>query len=297
MNILMTGGTGFIGRHFLARYPDYRYTLLVRDAAHASRLLGDKHQYITSLDALDLATAFDAVINLAGEPIVGVRWSDAQKDKLNKSRWKTTEAVVDWMLRAEQQPAVFLSGSAIGFYGTSKEARFCEANEPAVNDFSSLLCQRWESEAKLAEPKTRVVLLRTGVVLGTDGGALDKMLLPFKLGLGGPVGSGEQWMSWIHMKDYLSAMHHLLVSESCRGAYNLTAPEPVRNKRFVKALADALHRPCWMPLPAYALKLALGEASTLLLDGQQVIPQKLLDEGFAFSFPTVESAMKDLFDQ
>lgn len=296
MNILLTGGTGFIGRHFLARFPDYQYTLLVRDAARAARLLGDKYQYITNLDALDLSTVFDAVINLAGEPIVGVRWSHAQKDKLNKSRWKTTEALVDWMLRAEHQPAVFLSGSAIGYYGISNDACFSESSKPAMSDFSSQLCQRWESEAKLAEPKTRVVLLRTGVVLGTDGGALDKMLLPFKMGLGGPVGSGDQWMSWIHMHDYLSAMHHVLVSEHCRGAYNLTAPEPVRNKRFVKALADALHRPCWMPLPAYALKLALGEASTLLLDGQQVVPQKLLDEGFTFSFPTVELAMKDLFN-
>ncbi len=297
MKILITGGTGFIGRHFMSRFADYQYTVLTRDTARAYRELGSQHRYISHLDELPLDSGFDAVINLAGEPIVGVRWSDKQKHNLCQSRWKTTEALVDWMSRAEIKPQVFLSGSAIGVYGIDHEASFDEQSRALREDFSTQLCERWEREAKLAEASTRVVLLRTGVVLGSDGGALDKMLLPFKMGLGGPVGSGEQWMSWIHMEDYLAALHHLMVSDSSSGAYNLTAPEPVRNKRFVKALASALHRPCWMPLPAYALKIALGEASTLLLDGQKVLPKRLLDDGFTFSFNSVEAAMKDLFER
>jgi len=295
MNILITGGTGFIGRHFIQQSSDDIFTVLTRDVARAKKVLGDSHHYVTHIDDIPASAVFDAVINLAGEPIVGVRWSDKQKDQLNKSRWDTTKSLVEWIASAEQKPSVFMSGSAIGFYGIDEEKHFDESAPSPLNDFASELCDRWEQEAKLAERHTRVVLLRTGVVLGADGGALEKMLLPFKMGLGGPVGSGKQWMSWIHMQDYLAAMRYLLVSAASQGAYNLTAPEPVRNQRFVKALASALHRPCWMPLPAYALKIALGEASTLLLDGQRVVPQKLLDEGFTFAFDNVEAAMKDLF--
>lgn len=297
MKILITGGTGFIGQHFMAKYADHDYTVLTRDINRAQRLLGSRPTLIRSLDELSLQTSFDAIINLAGEPIVGRRWCERQKQKLTHSRWKMTESLVDWMARAETKPKVFLSGSAIGVYGVSLDARFDETQQATRRDFSTQLCERWEREAKLADSFTRVVLLRTGIVLSDDGGALDKMLLPFKMGLGGKVGSGKQWMSWIHMDDYVSAINYLLNNEQSKGAYNLTAPEPVANSRFVKALADALHRPCWMPLPAYALKLALGEASTLLLDGQYVVPQRLINEGFSFSFPTVESAMKDIFAQ
>lgn len=294
MKILISGGTGFIGRHFMARYPDYEYTVLTRDPARAQGQLGDRHVYVTSLDQVARDAAFDAIINLAGEPIVGRRWNDSQKQRLNHSRWHITQAIVDWIAVADKKPAVFLSGSAIGIYGVSQSLTFDESNTAMLEDFSTQLCQRWEREATLAVSKTRVVLLRTGIVLAADGGALAQMLPPFKYGFGGPVGSGQQWMSWIHMQDYLAALHHLLVSSECIGAYNLTAPEPVTNERFVKALAEALHRPCVVRVPAFAMKLLLGEASTLLLDGQRVIPKRLLNAGFTFNFPHIEDAMLDI---
>jgi uncharacterized protein (TIGR01777 family) len=294
MKILITGGTGFIGRHFMARYSDYEYTVVSRDPARAQRRLGARHRYVSSLQQVAPDAAFDAVINLAGEPIVGRRWSDAQKQRLNHSRWHMTQALVEWISQADTKPAVMLSGSAIGVYGVSQTAVFDESCEAIAADFSTQLCERWEREATFAVASTRVVLLRTGIVLGADGGALAQMLLPFKLGLGGPVGSGRQWMSWIHMQDYLAALHHLMVSPACVGAYNLTAPEPVNNERFVKALADALHRPCFMRVPAFAMQLMLGEASTLLLDGQRVILKRLQDAGFKFNFPHIEDAMLDV---
>ena len=247
------------------------------------------------MNELPSATKVDVVINLAGEPIVGRRWSDAQKRRLEESRWRTTQDVVDWIGRAEHKPHCFLSGSAIGYYGVAESTEFGEHSVADNADFPSRLCSRWESLAQGAESDCRVVLLRTGIVLSNQGGAMDKMLLPFKLGLGGSVGTGRQWMSWIHMSDYLRAIHYLMTSQASAGAYNLVAPDAVPNKVFVKAFAAALGRPCVLPLPAFAMRLALGEASTLLLEGQRVLPQKLQAAGFEFRFPTIDVAMQDLF--
>ncbi len=191
---------------------------------------------------------------------------------------------------------MFLSGSAIGVYGISTDREFKENDVITANDFSSHLCQKWEDIANTSADLTRVVLLRTGVVLSSDGGALKKMLLPFKLGLGGIMGSGKQWMSWIHIDDYLNALELLLHTESCHGPYNLTAPEPARNNTFVRALAKSLHRPAFFPMPSFLMKVLMGEASTLILDGQNVSPNKLLEAGFNFRFEKISPALKNIFE-
>ena len=295
MKILITGGTGLIGQQFIGRFPEHEYKLLTRDPERARSTLGEGYQYFTTLNELPSSTRIDVVINLAGEPIVGRRWSDTQKRRLEESRWDTTQALVEWIDRAESKPHCFLSGSAIGYYGVDSDAEFSEQSVAIRNDFASKLCSRWEALAQQAELHCRVVLLRTGIVLSSSGGAMGKMSLPFKLGLGGPVGSGQQWMSWIHMHDYLQAIHYLMTSTQSVGAYNLVAPNPVSNREFVKAFAKALGRPCVLPAPAFAIRLALGEAATLLLDGQHVQPEKLLDDGFDFKFPLIGEAMLDLF--
>ncbi len=294
MKILISGGTGFIGQHFINRFSEHRYTIITRDIVRAKSLLGDSHHYITSIGQLQGDEIFDAVINLAGEPIVGRRWTGERKQALLKSRWHITQDLVTWINSADVKPRCFLSGSAIGVYGIHDNHAFCESDKALHVDFSSELCQRWESIALSAQLHTRTVLLRTGVVLSPDGGALAKMLLPFKLGLGGPIGHGKQWMSWIHLEDYLNGLHFLLENKQSQGAYNLTAPQPVTNKTFVAALGEALGRPTFIPMPSIAMKLALGEAATLLLDGQKVLPKKIQNEGFTFAFEDIKSAMFDL---
>ena len=295
MNILITGGTGFIGKKLITKFSDYQFTVLTRNIERAKKTLGDTHTYLTEISQLSPETKFDSIINLAGEPIADKRWRKRQKDKLQHSRWKTTQDLVGWIKTAKHKPRSFLSGSAIGFYGTSESAIFTEDSFPSIQDFSSRLCQQWEDVAMSASDLTRVVLLRTGVVLAVDGGALKKLILPFKLGLGGKIGSGDQWMSWIHIDDYLNAIKLFIEDETCQGPFNLTAPNPVKNSEFSKILAASLKRPSFMTVPAFLMKLILGEASTLVLDGQKVVPAKLLDKNFLFAFETYKKAVNNLF--
>lgn len=201
---------------------------------------------------------------------------------------------MDWIKTAKHKPDCFLSGSAIGFYGTSETKTFTENHIREAQDFSSHLCQKWEDIAMTVSDITRVVLLRTGIVLAPEGGVLKKMALPFKLGLGGKLGSGNQWISWIHIDDYLNALKHLIDDETCYGAYNLTSPNPIKNSDFSKALAISLNRPAFISVPSFVLKTALGEASTLVLDGQKVIPQKLINNNFSFIFENCRDAIDDL---
>jgi uncharacterized protein (TIGR01777 family) len=190
---------------------------------------------------------------------------------------------------------VLLSGSAVGWYGDGGERELDEQQPPASSDFSSQLCAAWEDTALLAEPLgIRVVLIRTGLVLAADGGFLKRLLLPFKLALGGPIGSGQQWMPWIHLHDQVALMDFLLHHETASGPYNACAPEPARSQAFAKALGAALHRPAFLPLPAVFLKLGLGELAVLLLGGQRAVPRRLLESGFAFRFTKLEAALADL---
>jgi uncharacterized protein (TIGR01777 family) len=295
MNILITGATGFIGKKYITRFADNQYAILTRNIERAERILGKKHTYLTEISQIPPDTKFDVIINLAGEPIADKRWTRQQKKKLQLSRWDITQDLVDWIKAAKHKPHCFLSGSAIGVYGTSESAVFTEASSPELQDFSSGLCQRWEDIAMNISDLTRVVLLRTGVVLAADGGAVKKMILPFKLGLGGKIGSGDQWMSWIHIDDYLNAIDFFIREESCQGPYNLTSPHPVKNSEFTRLLATALNKPSFMTAPAFLMKIILGEASTLVLDGQKVLPEKLLDQGFVFTFMNYQDAVHDLF--
>jgi uncharacterized protein len=295
MKILITGGTGFIGRHFIKNFTQHQFLVLSRDINKAKSILGKHHQYYSSTDQIPSEENIDAIINLAGEPIANKRWSAAQKNKIQTSRWQTTQELVNWIKRSTTKPHCFLSGSAIGFYGTSIDHTFTENDSAPGDDLSSHLCRHWEDIANTAQDLTRVVLLRTGIVLASDGGALKKMLLPFKLGLGGVMGSGQQWMSWIHIDDYLNALELLLQNETCYGPYNLTAPEPARNTVFVKALAGSLFRPALLPMPGFAMKIVLGEAATLILDGQKVLPGKLLEKGFSFRFNNISEALNNVF--
>lgn len=296
MNILITGGTGFIGQRLCAalRRDAHHLWVLSRQPDRVPDTCGNDVQGLGSLDELDGSVQIDAVINLAGEPIADKRWSDAQKQKLVNSRMNTTRAINDWIQNAEHKPAVLISGSAIGFYGDTG-AREISEDSPPVNEFTHQLCRDWEDEALKAEAHgVRVALLRTGIVLGKGGGALSKMLPAFRFGLGGPIGRGDQWMSWIHRDDMVSIILFLLKHDNLSGAFNATAPHAVMNRQFTRTLGEVLRRPTILPMPAFVLKLLFGEMSHLLLTGQKVVPQRLLDQGYAFRFEELDSALREI---
>jgi hypothetical protein len=251
-------------------------------------------KFIASLDHLQTLDGFDAVINLAGEPIIDKRWSPQQKHIICQSRWSLTQQLVDLFALSQTPPSVFLNGSAIGVYGDGGDEVLTESSAVAVTDFPTKLCLGWEEVALQAKPYTRVVLLRTGIVLAARGGALGKMLLPFKCCLGGRIGDGKQFMSWIHYQDHINAMHFSLLDTSVLGAVNLVAPEAQTNSAFTQTLAKTLNRVAVFPLPKKILQLLLGESSCLLLDSQRIAPQKLLQSGFEFKFPSLKSALDNL---
>lgn len=264
----------------------------VRDASSGVRwALGDP------LEADDWQKEVDGafgVINLAGEPIVGKRWTPEQKKRLRDSRVVTTQNLVNAIAQASQKPSVLVSASAIGLYPKNQETELDEASRPA-DDFLGQLCQEWEDAAKVAEVHgVRVALLRIGVVLGRDGGALARMLPVFKLGLGGPLGSGNQWFSWIHIADVVGLILWALSSATARGPINAVAPNPARMKEFAATLGRVLNRPAFLPAPAFALNLVLGESAQVVLDGQRVAPKAAIQGGYAFRFPDLEGALRDV---
>lgn len=293
MNILITGASGFIGQKLVACLaPQHKLTLLSRTPAKAQQKLGKEHCYLQSLDTLPNLNQFDAVINLAGEPIVAKRWTAAQKHTICHSRWDITAQLSQLFSQSHQPPKVFISGSAIGFYGRH-HAELLDESSPAHDEFSHHVCQRWETLALESATITRVCLLRTGIVLG-HGGALEKMLPPFKLGLGGPIGHGRQGMSWIHIDDMVALIQFLLTNEHCQGIYNATAPHPLSNKQFSQILAKCLNRPALLPLPGCILRLAMGEMADLLLGGQFVYPKRAITAGFDFQYPELTTALQNI---
>ncbi len=235
-----------------------------------------------------------AVINLSGEPIAGKRWTAPQKKELRNSRLNTTRAFVEAISRAKIKPQVFVNASAVGFYGGRGDEVLDEGSSQGEG-FLAELCAEWEAEAlKAGAFGTRVALLRTGVVMAREGGALGKMLLPFRLGLGGPLGDGRQWMSWIHFEDEVAAILKVLETPALCGPINLSAPNPVRMKEFAGVLAGTLKRPALFHVPAPALKVLLGEMAGMLLTGQKALPRKLLAAGFRFRFENLEASLGDL---
>ncbi|WP_257253418.1 MULTISPECIES: TIGR01777 family oxidoreductase [unclassified Endozoicomonas] len=298
MQILITGGTGFIGRRLVARLlsKGHRLTILSRqDARDVHRLLSTEVKPVKSLSAVKPSEAFDAIVNLAGEGVMDKRWTPSRKRQLLNSRIALTSELVDLTERMENRPDCLISGSAIGFYGGRDDAARLDESSGAGDDFAAGLCIRWEQAAVRAKDLgLRVCLVRTGVVLHPEGGALREMMLPFRLGIGGPLGSGKQMMSWIHMEDMVNALEFLLENDSAEGAFNATAPEAVSNKDFAVTLAGTLNRPAFLKMPAMVLRGMLGESSEMVLKGQNIYPQRLMAEGFSFTYPQLKPALTQL---
>ena len=299
MQIVVTGGTGFIGRPLCASLcqAGHRVTLLTRRREEAQRLCGAT---VTAVEwngreagawehCLEGA---DAVINLAGAPIADGRWTDARKQLLSESRVLTTRLLVDAMSRRTSKPRTLISASGIGYYGASDD-RVLDEGAARGEGFLADLCLAWEAEAlRAAEFGVRVVLLRTGMVLELDGGALPKMLLPFRLFAGGPIMPGTQWVSWIHRRDHIGLIQWILTTPHVSGPLNAVAPESVTMKRFCQVLGRVLQRPSWLPVPGFALQAALGELGTLMTTGQRINPAKALSGGYIFHYPTLEPALR-----
>ncbi|MEC9261343.1 MAG: TIGR01777 family oxidoreductase [Pseudomonadota bacterium] len=291
MQIFITGGTGLIGQRLIARLAtEHDITVLSRSESKARAALPAAVSVLENLDSIANFNDYDVIINLAGEPIADKRWTSQQKHQICQSRWQLTTALVTRINASATPPHTFISGSAIGYYGRQGDKPVTEYNTEPHHEFTHEVCQRWEQIAETVKQHCRVCLLRTGVVLAAEGGALEKMRLPFKLGLGGPIGSGEQYMSWIHLDDMVEGICFLMNHSQCSGPFNLTAPQPVTNKAFVSAFANALNRPAFIPMPGFALKVLMGEAADMLLTGQRVIPQKLLAAGFEYKFDSIEKA-------
>ncbi len=297
MQVTVTGGTGFIGSHLVMR---------LRNAGHAVRILGRSPKKGMTRDTpvfLWNATeaepppesllGVDAVIHLAGEPI-SQRWSPENRRRIRASRVEGTRLLVEAMARLERPPSVLVSASAIGYYGDRGEEVITEASAPGEG-FLAEVCEAWETEAKrAADHGVRVVNMRNGMVLGAGGGALAQMLPPFRMFIGGKLGSGEQWMSWVHLDDVAGLIEYALQNPAVSGPVNATAPNPVRNKQFTQTLARTLHRPALFTVPEAGLKLLFGEMASILLDGQHVLPKAAESAGYVFQYPELGSSLKDL---
>lgn len=302
MHYFITGATGLIGSAFIHSLGhEAVVSVLTRNMDNAKSVLKNVRcsiDYVNTLSALDNLNHVDCVINLAGEPIADKRWTSSQKHHIQQSRWSTTSGLVSLITASSTPPDVFISGSAIGFYGRQGQKRITESQYEVHKEFTHSLCSTWESIAQGAQNEsTRVCLLRTGIVLAEGEGALGKMTLPFKLGLGGRIGNGDQGMSWIHLDDMVKGIHFLISQPSLSGPFNFTAPQPESNARFVKALAKTLNRPAIFPMPAPVLRLLMGESADLLVTGQYVLPKKLEQAGFVFSFPSLKGALTNLLIQ
>jgi hypothetical protein len=302
MKVVVSGGTGFIGQALcrsLARQ-GMSVTILSRNPLQAKPLQNHAVK-VVEWDGMtragwehELASA-TAVINLAGEPIAGGRWTQKRKELIVDSRVKATRLLAQAISGLTDKPRLLINASGIGYYGTSQEIRFDERNGPG-SDFFSDLCAAWEEAALTAQPAgVRVVCLRIGMVLEKDGGALAKMLPPFKVFMGGPIMPGTQWVSWIHRADLIGLIEWSLVHDQVAGPVNAVAPDAVTMKEFCQMLGKALRRPSWLPVPGFALRLAFGELASFMTTGQRVIPKVALDGGYQFRFPRLDSALRAIF--
>ena len=295
MNILITGGTGLIGSALIPFLNNHhKVTVLTRNVTKVYVKIGSHIHAIENLSQIDF-NQIDIVLNLAGEAIVEKRWSKKQKLKIQQSRWQLTQELVNRIIEAKTPPHTFISGSAIGFYGRQNNQAIDESFDECCQEFSHTLCKEWESIALNARSeKTRVCILRTGIVLSSHGGALSKMLPAYKCALGGPIADGSQMMSWIHIDDMIGMIIYLVEEQALEGVFNATAPNPVSNSEFSSQLAETLKRPNFFRMPAQVLSLLLGEAAELLIYGQNVQPNKILKAGYRFHYPKLKEALSHL---
>ncbi len=303
MKIIVTGGTGFVGTGLIRKLHESgnEIVIIARNPEKAKKLFppsiypGVSVASYQAGDVEGLKTSLvgaEAVINLAGEPI-SERWTAEYKEAILKSREVVTGDLVGAIARLDIKPKVMISASAIGYYGTSETSTFDETSPPG-NDFLAQVCQTWEAEArKVTELGVRLVILRIGIVLG-NGGALAKMIPPFKIYAGGPIGSGRQWFSWIHREDLLDLIIYSLQHPEVSGTYNATAPNPVRMKELCQVLGDVLGRPSWLPVPDFALELLLGEGAKVVLEGQQVLPKATENLGFVYQYRALKPAIENI---
>lgn len=293
---LLTGGTGLIGRALCQQLVDDNHHVIVlsRQPENVAKLCGNKVEAVSSLASIDKEIQFDAVINLAGTPIADKHWTKKRKKLLEQSRVGLTSELVNWIKQRNLKPDCLISGSAVGWYGNGGEQYLTE--ESSFHDeYTHQLCDAWEKQAVQAqESGVRVCIIRTGLVLSAEGGFLKKMLLPFKMGLGGRLGNGQQYMSWIHINDMINLLTFLLANHNAKGIINACSPSPVSNKIFSQTLAKQLNRPAFLPVPAWLLKLLLAEMSQLLLTGQRAIPKKAQALGFKFDYTELNAALADI---
>lgn len=290
MKVAIAGGTGFVGGALVAKLRSLGHSVVVltRDPQAAKTKLGsDGIEFATYSELSSALSGCGGVINLAGEPIAENRWTPGIKQQILDSRIKTTEAIAQAINQANPKPQVLVNASALGFYGSSETATFDETSS-AGDDFLAEVCQAWETAAQAVT--VRLVMLRIGIVLG-DGGALGKMLPPFRMFAGGPIGTGKQWFSWIHIDDLVNLIVAGLTDEQMQGTYNATAPNPVRMNDVCEAVGQALKRPSWLPVPAFALDLLLGDGAKIVLEGQRVLPKRLVEQGFAFQYQDINQAI------
>lgn len=302
MRIVITGGSGFIGRRLVARLLEQgdQVLVLTRRLEQARRILGespnlkllpyDPYQPQAWAAALE---GYEGIVNLAGEPLASSRWTETKKKEIRRSRVETTQALVQALASLNQKPQVMISSSAVGYYGSHPAGEPLTETDPPAQDFLAGVCQAWEAAARpVEELGIRLAIVRTGIVLGPDGGALGQMLAPFQFFIGGTIGSGKQWLSWIHHEDWVSLVCFLL--EQGSGVFNATAPNPVQMEEFCRTLGQVLGRPSWLPVPELALELLLGEAAQVVLTGQKVIPQAALQMGFTFQYPQLKEALRQI---
>lgn len=304
MKVAITGATGFVGSRLVERLSATGHQVLVfsRNSDKAQRVF-PKSAYpqleIVSYTPTqpgswqDAIAGCDGVVNLAGAALADERWTPERKQEIINSRVKLTENIVSAIVNANPKPTVLVNASAVGYYGTSETATFDETS-PSGEDFLAEVCQRWEAAAnKVKDSETRLVIIRIGIVMGM-GGALEKMLTPFKLFAGGPLGDGNQWFSWVHRDDLVNLIIHSLTHPEIEGVFNGTAPNPVRMKEFCQSLGQVINRPSWLPVPAFALEAILGDAAKLVLEGQQVLPKKTQQTGFEYKYPQLEPALREI---
>lgn len=301
MKIAITGATGFVGSRLVERLVSQEHELIVlsRNTQRAQKVFPTTafknleivgYTPTVSGDWQNAISGCDAVVNLAGESIAEGRWTPERKQEILNSRKLGTQKIVEAISNADPKPSVLVNASAIGYYGTSQTATFDETSSPG-NDFLAQVTTEWESEAqKVTNSGVRLVILRFGIVLGM-GGALGKMITPFQLFAGGPLGDGKQWFSWIHLDDVVNLILQALNNSQMQGVYNATAPEPVRMSQFCNTMGQVMNRPSWLPVPGFALEAILGEAATVVLEGQQVIPKRTLESGFEYQYPKLQSAL------